>query len=223
VKGTPRRRQKRPRAAGRPRAGTFLSARETIVDAASRCLVARGYGALSTRAVAAEAGVTQSLIHYYFGTKERLMLAVFQRMTDALIERQTGMYHERLTFAEKWAQACQFYERDLASGYVRLHTELRALGISNSTIGAEVAKVTNQWRIVVEAACREALEHFGITSVAPEEAAAYIVAFWVGMDIELLLGVPEPVGHHRQALATFERFLRWLEAERAAGRPPLLT
>jgi len=200
-----------------------VSARQAIVEAAGRCMIARGHGALSTRAVAAEAGVTQSLIHYYFGTKERLMLAVLQHLTDALVERQTSMYHAPLSFAEKWAQACDFYERDLASGYVRLHTELRALGISNPTIGAEVAKITNQWRTVVEAGCREALVHFGITSVTAEETAAYVVSFWVGMDLELLLGVTEAVGHHRQALQTFERFLRWLEAERTAGRPLTLS
>ena len=43
------------------------------------------------------------------------------------------------------------------------------------------------------------------------------------MDVELLLGVTEAVGHHRQALATFERFLRWLETERSARRPLVLS
>ena len=92
MKGTPRRRKKGTRAPGRPRAGHLVSAPQAIVEAAARCIIARGHGALSTRAVAAEAGVTQSLIHYYFGTKDRLMLAVLQHLTDALIERQSGMY-----------------------------------------------------------------------------------------------------------------------------------
>ena len=66
--------------------------RETIVQAASRCIVERGHAALSTRAVAAEAGVNQSLIHYYFGTKERLTLAVLERMNLTLLKRQAEMF-----------------------------------------------------------------------------------------------------------------------------------
>ena len=56
--------------------------REAIVAAATRCIIERGHAALSTRAVAA-AGVNQSLIHYYFGTRERLMLAVLDQMNCA--------------------------------------------------------------------------------------------------------------------------------------------
>jgi len=213
-----RRRARPARPPGRPRAGDLPAAREEILDAASRWIIQRGHGTLSTRAVAAGAGVTQSLIHYYFGTKERLLLAVLRRMTDALIERQTAMYTSPLTFSEKWAQACAFYERDIASGYVRLHTELRALGFSNPAIRAAVMKISNRWRSVVRDACRDVLDQLHITSVTPEEVATYIVCFWLGMDVDRVLGVSETVGHHRQSLATFERFLRWLEAERAAGR-----
>ena len=54
--------------------------REAIVAVAGRCIIERGHAALSTRAVAAAAGVNQSLIHYYFGTRERLMLAVLEQM-----------------------------------------------------------------------------------------------------------------------------------------------
>jgi AcrR family transcriptional regulator len=57
--------------------------REAIVAAATRCIIERGHAALSTRAVAAAAGVNQSLIHYYFGTRERLMLAVLEQMNCA--------------------------------------------------------------------------------------------------------------------------------------------
>jgi AcrR family transcriptional regulator len=94
--------------------------RETIVQAASRCIVERGHAALSTRAVAAEAGVNQSLIHYYFGTKERLTLAVLERMNQTLLKRQAEMFESTGSVADKWAQACRFYESDLQSGYVRL-------------------------------------------------------------------------------------------------------
>ena len=52
-----------------------LPGRPTILKAARRCLIRLGHARLSTRVVATEAGVNQSLIHYYFGTKDGLILA----------------------------------------------------------------------------------------------------------------------------------------------------
>jgi len=192
------------------------------VEAASRCIIQHGHARLSTRAIAAEAGVNQSLIHYYFGTKEKLMLAVVGWMNEALLKRQTEMYDSPGTFAEKWAQACRFYEQDLASGYTRLVIELSGMGVSNPTVGQEVRKIRAQWRALIQRVAGEALEHFGIRSVTPEEVEAYITCFWEGMDLEMMLGVSEEEGHHWQSLRTFERFLRYLESEKAAGRRPAI-
>ncbi|MBI2528863.1 MAG: TetR/AcrR family transcriptional regulator [Candidatus Rokubacteria bacterium] len=196
--------------------------REAIVEAAGRCIVARGHAALSTRGVASEAGVNQSLIHYYFGTKERLMLAVLERMNQRLLKRQAEMFEAPGDVADKWAQACRFYEDDLRSGYVRLLTELSALGVSNAAIGEEVRKLRGQWRALLERVVGDALQQFAIRSVSTEQITAYLVAFWYGMEMEMVLGVPEEESHYRASLATFGRFLRWLETQRREGRPPTL-
>jgi AcrR family transcriptional regulator len=193
--------------------------REAIVEAAGRCIVTRGFAALSTRAVASEAGVNQSLIHYYFGTKERLTLAVLERMNQTLLKRQAEMFESTASVADKWAEACRFYERDLRSGYVRLLTELSALGVSNPAIGGEVRKLRGQWRALLERVVGEALEHFAIRSVSAEQVTAYLVGFWYGMEMETMLGLPEEESHYGASLAAFERFLRWLETQRREGRP----
>lgn len=218
-------RRQRPRQGPRPRAlreADAVPMREAIVQAASRCIVARGHAALSTRAVATEAGINQSLIHYYFGTKERLTLAVLERMNQTLIKRQTEMFDSTGTYADKWAQACRFYESDIRSGYVRLLMELSALGLSNLAVGEEVRKLRAQWRALLERVADAALEHLGIRSVPAEQIAAFIAAFWFGMEMEMMLGVTEEESHYWASLATFERFLRWLEALRREGQPPTL-
>src|SRR5512132_293151 len=212
----------RPRPGPRPRAlrgADALPMREAIVEAAGRCIVARGHAGLSTRAVAGEAGVNQSLIHYYFGTKERLTLAVLERMNQALLKRQAEMFESTGSVADKWAQACRFYESDLRSGYVRLLTELSALGVSNPAIGAEVRKLRSQWRALLERVVGDALEHFGIRSVSTEQVTAYLVGFWYGMEMEMMLGLPEEESHYWASLAAFEGFLRWLEAQHRERRP----
>jgi AcrR family transcriptional regulator len=196
--------------------------REAIVSAAARCIIDRGHAALSTRAVAAAAGVNQSLIHYYFGTRERLLLAVLEQMNQALLKRQAEMFEAPTTFADKWAQACRFYQEDLASGYVRLLIELTALGAVNPTVETEMRKLRGQWRALLERVVGEALDHFAIRSVSAEVVTTYVVAFWYGMEMEMVLGVAEEEGHYWSALSAFERFLRWLDAEARAGRRPRL-
>jgi AcrR family transcriptional regulator len=172
--------------------------------------------------VAAEAGVNQSLIHYYFGTKDGLILAVLDDMSRELLERQVAMYDAQATFADKWAQACRFFEEDLRSGWVRLLMEMSALGLANPAVAAEVRKITAPWRALVRSGVGDALQHFGLPSARVEEITTYLMCFWRGMELDIMLGVPEDEGHHRRSLEAFGRFLRWLDAERAAGRPAAL-
>jgi AcrR family transcriptional regulator len=199
-----------------------LPGRETILGAARRCLIRLGHARFSTRVVATEAGVNQSLIHYYFGTKDRLILAVLAEMSRELLARQVAMYGTHGDFADKWIEACRFFSEDLRSGWVRLLMEMSALGVANPAVGAEVRRITAPWRALVQRVVGEALAHFGLTAVSAPEVTAFLVCFWRGMELDIMLGVPEDEGHHWRTLEAFERFLRWLEAERAAGRPAML-
>ena len=52
-----------------------------LLDAAERVLRNEGYGAISSRRVAEEAGLKQQLVYYYFQSMEELLLACFQRRT----------------------------------------------------------------------------------------------------------------------------------------------
>lgn len=49
--------------------------REEILAAARRKFSERGYDGTTIRAIAAEAGVNQALVHHFFGTKEQIFVA----------------------------------------------------------------------------------------------------------------------------------------------------
>lgn len=72
------------------RIGAETSAtRALILDAADKLIREEGYGAVSTRRVAAEAGFKPSLVHYYFPATDDLWLALFRRgaeQSDAMLE-----------------------------------------------------------------------------------------------------------------------------------------
>jgi AcrR family transcriptional regulator len=69
---------------GRPSKATGLDLKQTILDAAEGLFARHGFYGVTTRQVAAEAGVDTALIHYYFGAKRELFDAVFLRRAEIL-------------------------------------------------------------------------------------------------------------------------------------------
>ncbi len=67
--------------------------KERIVDAAYRTLVKRGYHETSMKDIAAEAGVAPGLAHYYFETKEDLLVAAIEHGCEPVMDgwEQAGM------------------------------------------------------------------------------------------------------------------------------------
>src|SRR6187397_3103950 len=109
-----------------------------LLEAAKKVLHQKGYSGLSTRDVAAAAGVPLSQIHYHFGSKQGLMLALFDYLNAQLLDRQNAMFHDTtLSLSQRWDRACDYLDEDIASGYVRVLQELIAASWSDP----EVAKV----------------------------------------------------------------------------------
>ena len=56
--------------------------RLALIDAAKRLMRAEGYSAVSSRRLAAFAGLKPQLVHYYFRTMDELFEAVFRRVAE---------------------------------------------------------------------------------------------------------------------------------------------
>ena len=196
---------------------------ERILQAAHRRLAIDGYARLNMRDIAAEAKVNHALIHYYFGSKDQLVIAVLDEANRRLIERQTQMYNTPGDFAAKWAQARAFYEEDLASGFVRVQMELWAAGLSNEALRENFVPRIMEWRRVIESAVRDALAHYQLDlPVSPEIIATWISDFWFGMEFEMLLGIPESQTHHQEALDAMQQMLEHFDRQ-ASSHPALST
>jgi TetR/AcrR family transcriptional repressor of bet genes len=67
--------------------GTAPVRREQIVRATIRCLARDGYAGLTMKRVAAEAAVSQGILHYYFRDKAAMLAAAALRVTADLDRR----------------------------------------------------------------------------------------------------------------------------------------
>jgi AcrR family transcriptional regulator len=194
--------------------------RARILRAAFRRLLEDGYVRLSTRDIAAEAGVNHALIHYYFGTKDKLVVAALDDANSQLIERQTRMYASRGGVAAKWAQAREFYEQDLASGFVRVQMELWAAALSNPDLRKDILPRLLAWRSIVEGGVRQALDGYALDLPFSADAiACWVVDFWWGMEFETLLGISEAEAHHQEALDAMQRLLEHLDTQACCDLP----
>jgi AcrR family transcriptional regulator len=122
------------RTRGERREQATADTRAAIVAAARSCLLADGYANLSTRRVADAAQVPLSQIHYHFGSKRQLILAVLGAETARLLERQREMFDAPEPLWVRWERACDFLDADLDSGYVRILQEMIAAGWSDPEV-----------------------------------------------------------------------------------------
>ena len=188
--------------------------RTRIIEATRRRLLADGYAGLSTRK---EAGVPLSQLHYHFGSKGGLIIAVFAEDNDRLLARQAEMYAQDAPLWRRYEQACDFLEDDLESGYVRVLQEMLAAGWSNPEIGDVVRDLLSRWYVLLADVVREAERRLG--SLGPftaEEVATLVANAFIGSEALLLLGFERPVMPIRSALRRIGVIIR----EREEGAPP---
>jgi AcrR family transcriptional regulator len=75
--------------------------RGEILAAARRAFSARGYDATSVRSIAHDAAVDPSLVHHYFGQKERLFVAAMQLPIDPTVELPLALEGDRALLGER--------------------------------------------------------------------------------------------------------------------------
>ncbi len=116
------------------RVGTELSATRTVIlDTTERLMIEEGYAAVSTRRVAAVAGLKPALVHYYFVTTDDLFLATYRRAADRYFERLAAATESSRPVAAMW-------ELSMNPTRTTLAVEFLALANHRKSIGAEIAR-----------------------------------------------------------------------------------
>ena len=171
-----------------------------------------GYANLSTRGIAEAAGVPLSQIHYHFGSRQNLMLAVLDMENQQRLVRQAAMYQSNLPLWKQWQQACDFFDEDLESGYVRVLMEMTAAGWSNREIAGAVSTQVQGWFDLLAEVAQRSAERFGsLGPFTPEELAALAGLPFLGAEAVILLGLDESKIAAGPALRKIGELLRMIE------------
>lgn len=187
----------------------------SLLEAAKKVLRQNGHSGLSTRDVAAAAGVPLSQIHYHFGSKQGLMLALFDYLNTQLLDRQNAMFHDTtLTLSQRWDRACDYLDEDIAAGYVRVLQELIAVSWSDPEVAKVVRTGLMGWFELIAEATRQAEKALGgLGPFSPEDIAALVSSAFIGAESLFLLGAEKKGAPVRQSLRRVGDAIRLAESK----------
>lgn len=162
---------------------------QRIVDAMRESVARRGAAGSTFEHVAREAGVSRGLLHYYFGTKERLLVEVVRRDTELRVEA----VDERLAPAKNVDDVIDVLVASLTDmienepGYFLLLFELFSAGRRNPDIQREVGQLFERTRSHV-AALLDKKQEEGVLSLrfASEDVVSYLFALGDGFALQAL-------------------------------------
>ncbi len=162
---------------------------QRIVAAMRASVGARGAAGSTFDIVAREAGVSRGLLHYYFGSKERLLVEVVRRDCD---ERIADLEH-RLARARSVDEIVQALVLSLESfvqgepGAQAVLYEMVSASRHSEEIRMELAELYRRWRDQLAGALHDK-EREGIVELDADVDAVASVLFALGDGLGLQLG-----------------------------------
>jgi AcrR family transcriptional regulator len=160
-----------------------------IVDAMRSSVARRGVAGSTFDQVAREAQVSRGLLHYYFGTKERLLAEVARRDCDlrmAALDAQLAGARDADGVIQALVESLrQFVEEDPA--FVTLVFELFTLSRRNEEIAVEFAELLRRLRVHLgELLARKQAEGALRLRGEPEAVADVLFALADGISMRML-------------------------------------
>ena len=159
-----------------------------IVEAMRTSVAARGIAGSTFDHVANEAGVSRGLLHYYFGSKERLLVEVVRRESDVRIERLEEAIVGAADAEDVLAALVRSFEEWVGDGPAPVMIyEMLTLAQRNDEIAAQLAELGRRVRSHLAGALAPK-QDTGVLAlrIEPELAAMFLIALADGVMVRRL-------------------------------------
>jgi AcrR family transcriptional regulator len=162
--------------------------RAQLVDAAEAVLLEEGYAAVTSRRVAAKAGLKPQLVHYYFRTMDDLFVEVFRRRAEESLQRIEALVAGDVSLRTLWD-----LNVDLRGATFSI--EFVALANHRKSIRAEIARYAERFRAAQLEAMRAALTRAGVPEERMPAEAALLLTTGLAQVMALEAGLGVTTGH----------------------------
>jgi len=183
---------------------------QRIIEAMRESVAEVGVTGSTFDRVSRKAGVSRGLLHYYFGTKERLLVEVIRRDTEVRIETLGAALEQAATLDQVIAAFMATFARTVTreKGYVYMVSELFVAGRSSPELETELGKLYSRARKAFAEILREK-ERQGVISPRFEIEAvlSYLFATGDGATIQQFTDPTLDLNKGAQASYEVTRFL----------------
>jgi AcrR family transcriptional regulator len=158
--------------------------RSSILDAARTAFAEKGFDHVSVRSIAADAGVDAALVHHYFGTKDKLFLAVMNAPINP---------------AELVPQALQGPREQAGERLVRLVLSIWDSPAGTAALAVFRSALSNEWtarllrEFVVVQVLRRAVTELAIDPAEAELRSALVATQMAGLIVTRYVLKIEPL------------------------------
>lgn len=178
-----------------------------LLDVTEEIILREGFAAVSSRSVAARAGMNAPLVHYYFPTLDDLFVAVVRRRADQMVERMAAALASAEPLRAWW---------DLVSDPpgTALFVEFGAAANHRPALRAEVSRVARELRQMQIGKLASILGEYGVD---PDEFSPTLVAAAI-QGLAVVVVADRAAGYDtapEEVAATMTRLVTRLEAGRA--------
>ena len=170
--------------------------RAQLVNAAEKLLLEEGYAAVTSRRVAAKAGLKPQLVHYYFRTMDDLYIEVFRRRA----ERDLARFEKAIAADGSMRNLWRLNTDPRGAAF---NIEFVALANHRKAIRTEIARYAERFRAAQIEALTRALTSAGVA----EQQMPPIVALLLMTGLSQVIAFEESLGvsaGHEQTLAFIE-------------------
>ncbi len=188
--------------------GADTGARTNLIEATARIMREEGYAAATSRRVAAEAGVKQALVYYYFPTMDGLFLEVLRAGAETALARMRALLADDDPLQALWLMNSD-------SAVTALNAEFMALANHRKVIGAELKAYAERVRDIETAAVTMVLRanHIDLEEYPPVAISMLIAQAARSLCNESAVGVTQG---HDELRAFVQRWMSLLKAPAAA-------
>ncbi len=159
---------------------------QRILDAARKVFIRRGTAGARMQEIAAEAGVNQALLHYYFRSKDRLAAVVFREAAARLLPSIVELLGSHASIEQKVERFVQLYidavrRSPFIPGYIiaELHQQPERLTTLIDAAGPIARKTADAVRETLSAQLRDAAAAGEIRPISAEHFFVNMIALCV--------------------------------------------
>lgn len=184
------------------------ASRAKLVRAAEQLLIAEGYAAVTSRRVAAAAGLKPQLVHYYFRSMDDLYLEVFRWRAEQALEHLDAVLASATPLTDLWR-----FSND--RNWITLSIEFSALANHRKNISAEIARYGELFRERQMGVMTAALDRAGFDAEQISPMVALVLMTSLSRVLAMEAGLGMESGHRE----TQEWVARWLDVLEGADAP----